>query len=60
MASGSGAFNLEMIKHFIYHRSGAVKLRGANSKESSRLIPTEMISGYFTICGKVVSLKRNF
>ncbi|MDO9508124.1 MAG: XRE family transcriptional regulator [Thermovirgaceae bacterium] len=49
-----------MLKHVIYHRSGAVELRGANPKESPRLIPPEMVSGYFTICGRVVSLKRNF
>lgn len=48
-----------MLKHVIYHRSGAVDLRGANPKESPRLIPPEMVS-YFTICGIVVSLKRNF
>jgi len=49
-----------MLKHVIYHRSGAVELRGANPKESPRLIPPEMVSDYFTICGRVVSLKRNF
>lgn len=48
-----------MLKYVIYHRSGAVDLRGANPKESPRLIPPEMVS-YFTICGIVVSLKRNF
>jgi transcriptional regulator with XRE-family HTH domain len=49
-----------MLKHVIYHRSGAVELRGSNPKESPRLIPPEMVSGYFTICGRVVRLKRNF
>jgi len=49
-----------MLKHVIYHRSGAIELRGANPKESPRLIPPEMTTDYFTICGRVVSLKRNF
>lgn len=49
-----------MLKHVIYHRSGAIELRGANPKESPRLIPPEMATDYFTICGRVVSLKRNF
>lgn len=49
-----------MLKHVIYHRSGAIELRGANPKESPRLIPPEMTTDYFTICGRIVSLKRNF